>query len=116
MKIRLAALLAVLALGTGCYTVDIYAPKGAEVYLLPKSAPVQTKRQWKTWYAVFGLAPMDDTMPGEIIAREKLVEVRIDTIDTIPDLLIGIFYNLLFPIGLGTQSLSVSGNSAPAGK
>jgi len=109
LRLRLVSLAAALLCGTGCYTVDVYAPRGQEVVLLPASAPTDTHRQWRTWFAVFGLVGMDNTMPQEIIHRETLSQVRVVVIDTVPDALIGLFYNVIFPIGLGVQSMKVDG-------
>ena len=109
MKLRLSALLLVLVAEAGCYTVDVYAPKGVETTLLPASASVDTRRQWRTWYACFGVVQIDQTMPREVQAREHLNEVRVVVVDTVPDVIIGLFYNVLFPIGLGVQSIKIDG-------
>ncbi len=111
MKFRLVLAAIVLLCGTGCYTVDVAAPRGEAVELLPASAPVETSRQWRAWYAGFGLIPMDPTMPREEIIREKLTRVRVDVIDTVPDAVIGLLYNVIIPIGLGVQSMKVAGTS-----
>jgi hypothetical protein len=111
MTLRLASLAAVLLLATGCYTVDVVAPKGETIELLPASATVETARQWRAWYAGFGLIPMDPTMPREMLVREKLTRVRVDVVDTVPDAFIGLLYNVLIPIGLGVQSMKVHGNA-----
>lgn len=111
MKMRLAGLLALLVCGSGCYTVDVVAPRGEAIELLPASAKVDMSRQWRAWYAGFGLIPMDPTMPREEIIREKLTRVRVDVVDTVPDAFIGLLYNVIIPIGLGVQSMRVSGSS-----
>ena len=114
MKLRIAGLLALLLCGTGCYTVDVYAPRGMDVTLLPASAPVESVHRWRTWFAAWGLVPMDETMPTEMIERDRRAEVRIVVVDTIPDALIGILYNVIFPIGMGVQSMEIQGrNYAP---
>jgi len=111
MKIRIAALLALLLCSTGCYTVDVYAPRGMDVTLLPASAQVESVHRRRAWYAAFGLVPMDDTKPVEIIEQNRQAEVRIIVIDTIPDAIIGILYNVIFPIGLGVQSMEIQGRT-----
>ena len=114
MRLRIAALLLALPSCTGCFTIDIYAPKNQEVVLISGKEPAETKREWRTWFGVWGLAPADNTMPADIIRNEQLTEVRITTVDTLSDLGIGVLYNYLLPIGLGVQSMKVEGRSAPA--
>jgi hypothetical protein len=109
---RLPALL-VLVLSTACFNIEMYAPHGMEVTLLPSDAPVEVEREWRTWYVVWGFSPLDDTMPVEHIQREQLTEVRLITEDNIPDALHGILYNVLIPIGLVNQTLILQGNRAP---
>ena len=79
--------------------------------LLPASAPVESVHRRRAWYAAFGLVPMDDTKPVEIIEQNRQAEVRIIVIDTIPDAIIGLLYNVIFPIGLGVQSMEIQGRN-----
>ena len=100
---------------TGCLRVDMYAPHGADVYLISSEKPVQVKRTWRTWFVVWGLVPLDNTntMPDSVIAREQLTEARGITVDTVPDAFLGFLYAVLIPIGLAHQSVTVEGNRAP---
>jgi hypothetical protein len=111
MSIRFALAMMLLSCA-GCFQVDMYAPHGMNVYLISSDAPVKVRRTWRTWYVIWGVAHVDDTMPDTIIAREKLTEVRVVTIDTVPDAFIGLLYNVLIPIGLANQSYIVEGNRA----
>jgi hypothetical protein len=112
MRIRFALALMLLSCG-GCFQVDMYAPHGMNVYLMSSDTPAKVQRTWRTWYVIWGMAHLDNTMPDTIIAREKLTEVRVITIDTVPDAFIGLLYNVLIPIGLANQSYIVEGNRAP---
>jgi hypothetical protein len=98
----------------GCFQIDLYAPHGTDVYLISEKKPVQVRRQWRTWFVVWGLVPLDERMPDTMIDREKLAEARVITIDTVPDAGLGLLYNVLIPIGLCTQSIAIEGNRAPA--
>ncbi len=111
MTIRTASLL-LLFCCAGCFRIDLYAPPGANVYLISSDAPVHVHRQWRTWFAAWGLSPIDNTTPDLLITREKLTEVRLITIDTVPDAFLGFLYNILIPIGLTHQSVIIEGNRA----
>jgi len=111
MTIRPAWALVLLSC-TGCFSVDLYAPHGANVYLISAGKPVKVRRDLRTWYVVWGLVRLDNTMPDTVIAREQLTEVRVITVDTVPDALIGILYNVLIPIGLANQAMTIEGNRA----
>ena len=115
MKIRLVlgfGLLIVLA--TGCFNVSVMAPPGQEVYLVSSEEPTAVRRQWRTWYVAWGLTPLDNTMPAEIIQREHLNEVRVIVEDNIPDAFHGFLYNVWIPIGLTVQTVIIEGNRVPA--
>jgi hypothetical protein len=109
---RLLLLPALLLLG-GCFSTELYAPHGADVYLMSATTPTTVQRQWRTWFVVYGAARLDNTMPAETIAREHLTELRVIVEDNIPDAFIGLLYSILVPIGILPQTLVVSGNRAP---
>jgi hypothetical protein len=118
MKTVRTALLSILVvaavMSTGCFNVEMVAPYGMDVTLMSSDAPAEVERRWRTWYVIFGISPLDDTMPVEYIQREQLTEVRLITEDNIPDALHGFFYNVIVPIGLVNQTLVLQGNRAPA--
>lgn len=102
----------VLALGTGCFKVPIEAQADYPVKVLDGDAPVDVLEEFRTWYAIWGLFPLSDNRVADIIRREKLTEVRVRTVDTLPDALIGFVYTILLPIGIVPQSIVVEGNRA----
>ena len=115
MKIRLVLSLGLLGvLATGCFNVSVMAPPGQEVYLVASEQPTAVRRQWRTWYVAWGMSPVDDTMPAEIIQREHLSEVRVIVEDNIPDAFHGFLYNVVMPIGLVNQTIIIEGNRVPA--
>ena len=108
-----AALALASLLLAGCFNVTVVAPPGQEVTLVADSTPVTVKRRYRTWFVVWGLTPLDNTMPDVVIGREHLREVRVTSEDNVPDAFLGVLYNLLIPIGLVTQTIVVEGNRAP---
>ncbi len=110
-----ALLLVLIVTVTGCFKVQVQAQYGPDVKLLPRDVPVEVTRRYQKWYAIWGIFPLDETSnPADIIAREKLTEVRVYTEDSIEDAISGFFYVLLFPTGiLLPQTIVVEGNRAP---
>ncbi|HEY8038052.1 MAG TPA: hypothetical protein VIF37_20960 [Methylobacter sp.] len=100
---------------SACFQVNMEAPYGPDVKVLPKDVPVEVTRRYQKWYAIWGIFELGPTSnPADIIAREKLVEARVYTEDSVEDVISGIFYVLLFPIGiLLPQTIVVEGNRLP---
>jgi hypothetical protein len=96
----------------GCFQIDLYAPHGQNVYLVSSKEPLRVKRQWREWFVLFGLVPLSNITPDMKISEEQLTDVRLITIDTVPDAFIGFIYNVLIPIGLVNQSVLLEGNRA----
>jgi hypothetical protein len=108
------ALLVVPVASGGCFAVQINAPYGPDVRVLPPDVPVEVTRRYQKWYAIWGIFPLSDNDPREIIARERLVEARVSTADSVEDILSGIAYTLLFPAGIIVpQTVVVEGNRVP---
>jgi hypothetical protein len=113
MKPKLVIMLAAaaVALGlTGCAHVDVVAPHGQTVYLLPAQAPVSVERHWRTWFLVWGYSPLDNTMPAEYIQREQLAEVRVIVEDNALDALHSMLYNVFITSGLVPQTIILQGS------
>ena len=111
---RSLSLILILSI-TACFQVPIDAPYGPDVKLLSRDVPVEVTRRYQKWYAVWGIFPLDPSSnPADIIAREKLVEVRVYTEDAIEDAISGFFFTILFPAGIILpQTIVVEGNRAP---
>ena len=99
--------------GAGCFNVKVMAPHGQEVYLVSSTEPAKVERRWRTWYVAWGMTPLDNTMPAEIIQREHLSEVRVIVEDTLPDAAHSFLYNFVTPIGLVPQTIVIQGNRPP---
>lgn len=114
MKMHLVLGLGLLGvLVAGCFNVSVMAPHGQEVYLVSSDESTEVRRQWRTWYVVWGMTPLDNTMPAEIIQREHLSEVRVIVEDNLPDAFHGFLYNVWIPIGLTVQTVIIEGNRVP---
>jgi hypothetical protein len=109
------ALAALLLALPGCFSVTAVAPPGPDVTVLPPDVPVEVTRRYQKWYAIFGIFPLSPTSEvQDIIARERLVEARVYTEDSVEDSIAGFFYTLIFPMGiLLPQEVVVEGNRAP---
>jgi hypothetical protein len=96
----------------GCFRVEMYAPEGPPVRLLSRDEKAEALRVRRTWYSVLGVVPIDNVMPGQIMAMERFEEVRVRVTDTIPDALYGIFNTAIFQVGVLAQTYEVLGNRA----
>lgn len=107
-------LIACMALLTpGCFTTHTYAPYGEHIRLLAPDEPAEVRRVYRTWFMLGGLIALDDTMPAEIIAREKLTEVRVIVLDTVQDAGVAIITTILLPLFILPQTIVIEGNRAP---
>lgn len=100
-------------LAQGCFTIPTYAPYGEPVRLLAPDEPAEVRRVYRTWFILGGLIPLDNTMPGEIIAREKLTEARIIVEDTVQDAGVAIITTILLPLFILPQTIVIEGNRTP---
>lgn len=105
-RLILATLLAAF-FATGCFTTQLAVPYGESVTLLPENAPASYHKEWKNWYALWGMYPIADTQPEVIIRDEKLRQVRVRTQDKIEDTIIAFF---LGPFSILPQSVAIDGN------
>ncbi len=111
MIVRSFLILSLLSL-SACFSVPINAPSGQDVQILPAGTPVEVTVRYQKWYALWGIFPLTPSdSVAAIIEREKLVEVRVYTEDSIEDAISGFFYVLLFPTGIIVpQTIVVEGN------
>jgi hypothetical protein len=99
---------------TGCFVVEVAAPYGPDVKVLPPDVPVEVTRRYQKWYAIWGIFALSANDPKSIIAEERLVEARISTADSVEDVISGFVYFFLFPAGiLVPQTVVVEGNRVP---
>lgn len=108
------ATLLMTAATVGCFVVEVNAPYGPDVRVLPRDVPVEVTRRYQKWFAIWGIFPLSDNNPREIIARERLVEARVYTEDSVEDVISGFVYFVLFPAGIIVpQTVVVEGNRVP---
>ena len=97
------------ALVSGCFNTNLEAPEHQQVKIITIDDPVNFHTEYKNYYLLGGILPIYTTQPEEIIAKEKLTEVRVQTEDTISDGVITFFTAFLL-IGLFPQTVVVEGN------
>ena len=107
-RIILCCLLA--AGGWGCASVELVAPHGRNVMLVSTNTQTTVMREWRTWYLLYGLAPIDNTMAEHYIRNEDLTEVYVVVKDVPSDIIYGFYYNFLLPVGIVRQVMEVHGN------
>ena len=74
---RLGAFLSAALLGlTGCFNIDVVAPPGADITLMASKQPTKVRREYRTWFVVWGMVPLDNRMPELVLAHEKLTDAR----------------------------------------
>jgi len=94
---------------TGCFITDLTAPRGKSVRIMSQNEPAAFRDEHKDFYLLYGVLPLWRTKPEEIIEREGLAEVRVQTEDTVSDAVINLITGLIvFP-----QTVVVEGNYAP---
>lgn len=76
---------------TGCFTIKYVAPVGSEVSTLTEREPASFKKEFKVWYALWGLVTITDNSTDQIIAQNNLKEVRATSKISFVDFVISIF-------------------------
>jgi hypothetical protein len=108
--------LALLWLATGCTHVTVASPHDRRVRLLGADEVTQVRRQYRAWYAIWGLVRVSGKDPVDVIRDEGLCEARVRVEDNVPDAFIGVMYTIVEPIGIIPQTIIVQGNRAAAGQ
>jgi hypothetical protein len=105
-RLTFILLLAVLPL-TGCFNTELIAPDNSTVKVMTSNAPAGYHKQYRNWYLLWGALPLYVTQPEELIAKNRLVEARVQTKDTVMD---GILSYFSAQISLVPQTVVVEGN------
>jgi len=96
---------------SGCFNTNLVAPSGGTANILGHDVPVDFHKEYKNWYLFGGLLPIYTVQPDVIIKKENLVEVRVQTEDTLSDGIITVLTAVL-ALGLFPQTVVVEGHSA----
>lgn len=90
--IIISLILAILSLGlTSCFRVSIQAPRESEVSIVSEYTVLpQFTLKKKVWYILWGLVPITDNTPADLIALSKAKKVRINTYWGVDDILINL--------------------------
>jgi hypothetical protein len=94
----------------GCTHVVAASPYGHEVHLLGRDDATSVRRQWRAWFALWGIVRLAGKDPADVVRDEALCEVRVRIEDNVPDAIIGLIYTMAEPIGIVPQTVIVEGN------
>ena len=95
---------------SSCFNTSLIAPENHEVRVMSAKEPAEFRKEYKNWYLLGGLLPIYTKQPDKIIAQENLVEVRVQTEDTISDGVITATSMTLFNFAFYPQTVVVEGN------
>ena len=112
---RLCAVALAGLLLAGCSHVTAASPYGREVRLLGRDDATAVRRQWRAWFALWGLVRLAGKDPSDVIRDEALCAVRVRVEDNVPDAIIGVIYTMAEPIGIIPQTVIVEGNRGDCG-
>lgn len=96
---------------TACFTTRLEAPQGKDVRIMAADEPASFHKEYKDWYLLSGLLPIWRTDMADLIAKEQLVEVRVQTEDRVADGVITLITQELL-LGVFPQSIVLEGNTA----
>jgi hypothetical protein len=108
--LRAAGLLAAAALLTACTHVTVAAPYAHDTRLLRSDEATLVRRQYRAWFAIWGLVRLSGKDPADVVRDEGLCAVRVRVEDNVPDAGIGVLYTLIQPVGIIPQTIIVEGN------
>lgn len=95
---------------TACFTTRLEAPEGKDVRIMAAGERASFHKEYKDWYLLSGLLPIWRTNIGELIAKERLAEVRVQTEDRLEDGFITLITEELL-LGLYPQTIVIEGNT-----
>jgi hypothetical protein len=108
-------LAALLLLATACSHVTAASPHGRDVRLLRTDERAEVRRQYRAWFALWGMVRLSGKDPADVIRDEGLCQARVRVEDNIPDAMIGLIYTAAEPIGIIPQTIVVEGNRGSCG-
>jgi hypothetical protein len=95
---------------TACFTTRLEAPEGKDVRIMAAGERASFHKEYKDWYLLSGLLPIWRTNMAELIAKERLAEVRVQTEDRLEDGIITLITEELL-LGLFPQTIVIEGNT-----
>jgi len=105
-----SGLLLMMLLLSGCFNTELMAPDNSSVFVMTAEKPAKFHMSYKNWYLFGGALPIYVTQPAEIIAKQKLVEARVQTEDRVSDGIITLTTSWIF-LAVFPQSVVVEGNT-----
>ena len=94
---------------SACFTTRLEAPEGREVRIMAAGERASFHKEYKDWYLLSGLLPIWRTNTAELIDKERLAEVRVQTEDRVEDGVITLITEELL-LGLFPQTIVIEGN------
>ena len=95
---------------TACFTTRLEAPPGKDVRIMAAGERATFHKEYKDWYLFSDLLPISRTNMADLIAKERLVEVRVQTEDRVADGIITLVTEELL-LGLFPQTIVIEGNT-----
>lgn len=95
---------------TACFTTRLDAPEGRAIRIMAAEERATFHKEYKDWYLLSGLLPIWRTNIADLIAQERLVEVRVQTEDRVSDGVITLISQELL-LGLFPQTIVIEGNT-----
>jgi len=73
---------------TSCYTVRVLSDADRPITLASQTESLPFKTQYRVWYALWGLVPINDNTINKVLRETKVNKVRVTTKMTVVDWLI----------------------------
>jgi len=105
---RLCAVLG-LAVSAACSHVEVSAPNARSVRVMAADDPAAVRREYRAWFAIWGLVRVSGKDPADVIRDENLCAARVRIEDNVPDAGISVVYTVIEPVGLIAQTIIVEG-------
>lgn len=106
LSIFLTLILSLLV--SGCFNTELVAPANSNVRVLSAKEKASYHHEYRNWYILWGAVPVFATQPEELIQKNHLTSVRVQTEDTVVD---GIISYFTVEFSILPQTVVIEGNS-----
>jgi hypothetical protein len=94
---------------TSCYTIRVLSDADRPITLASQTESLPFKTQYRVWYVLWGLVPINDNTTNKILRETKLRKVRVTTKRTFVDYLISAVLNIFIPTTITTWTVEIEG-------
>lgn len=106
-KVTLVALVALVCLTAGCWTVKVEVPAGSNIKLTGNfEGAGPTVEKFRVWYALWGLVPITDNSTVPKLQGKTLSEVSVQTQADVLDVVISFFLGF---VSINTRTVEIRG-------